>query len=965
MKKLFIRVVSLTLMLALVLSMPVVALADSIDLDVKITREDELITVEVDDSEGSNNILAQNEPTLTIPCSFDEAYVQYGDKVVNSTLAGGKITFTVAKGGEYQIIKGSVSAGCTGCGSTDQYHEEDCEAIAPANAMPLYAYNLDDKKTYTSISTSNNMSIPVIFKTGNDESAVQIPVDHESRFAFAGEGIDLYADGDIFRIMTGAYGVSSGKIVYTAEDGTVYVLQVVVTENKRLIAVDANGNYTELQNISTTPVDVTICYGTTTDYEEIPLDKLTTGGVAELEGSGTNYKISATGAGEGGIYYDNDGYIEKLDVTGGGKRPNGSLTAKNSDGEGMSWPWIEPNSSEQFKLFFAEEELTSMTVLSAGGVATIAYADGMFSIGAGARGRGDIYYTVDDYTYSYAIIGESTGSGGSGSGGEPGPGGPGQPGPGGAMTEGSVEVEYNGQTVKVGLGNIWNEAVEFFFMLGDSFEAGSEREFTADFYVLAVAVDPNDPTKTTDVDEAFYSTISNVRLTKVENAGAGSADNLQLSTPAKSDQIVSGADVWGFTASAGACKSFNANVECTFDYREKPNADPETITLTIWLSFEETKDIIVGELTQGEEQGDDSMPDNCLNTAEELNFVLSSNENLFNWIEYHYHDKFKKINRDASIKINLPDVVYDDVIEDKTQPYGDTNPFGGLVLNGSSSDGKRTTMPGLISGKGIVGISGISFEANGKTMRFADSEPFTCGILVDAGSTSGFSTGWISDCSFQGFNYGVYYTKHGVKPDLFGCLIRDCDYGLYINSAGLREIDFPLSVTENRFVGCEKAVVVAGLPQYFSPYYLRIYNNAFLFNDTEFDMDVSGTFFFKLNYYGGHSRGNGVYKNWTPDKKGDAEIRHAARLDITYNGSTKVITNPCLKQENHTGGYWLYNNHGDAENQHTAILNSEADQILIDSGAFNQNSSESQVAILDENQNEMAMWIFDGEEAAE
>ena len=110
MKKLFIRVVSLTLMLALVLSMPIFALADSIDLDVKITREDELITVEVDDSEGSNNILAQNEPTLTIPCSFDEAYVQYGDKVVNSTLAGGKITFTVSKGGVYKVIKGNPPA---------------------------------------------------------------------------------------------------------------------------------------------------------------------------------------------------------------------------------------------------------------------------------------------------------------------------------------------------------------------------------------------------------------------------------------------------------------------------------------------------------------------------------------------------------------------------------------------------------------------------------------------------------------------------------------------------------------------------------------------------------------------------------------------------------------------------------------------------------------------------------------
>lgn len=953
MKKLFVRVVSLTLMLALVLSMPVIAQADSIDLGVSVKNGADTITVTVNNSAESNNILAAQKPDLTVACDFDEAYVKYGEKVVNSTLAGGKITFTVAKGGEYQIIKGSAPAYCTGCGSTDQYHEEDCEAIVPADAKPLYAYNLDDKKTYTSISTSNNAAIPVIFRTSEDATAEPIPLTDKGRFSFAGKGIDLF-EGENFQIFTGAYGVSNGKIVYTAADGTVYVLPVTVTENKRLIAVDADGNYTEHWNISTTPVDATICYGTTTDYEEIPLDKLTTGGVAKLEGSGTNYKISATGAGQGGIYTTINDRIERYEVTGAGAWASGSLTAKNGNGEEVPCLMIAPGSTEKLALFFGDEKLTSTTGLTTGGVAKLtAYNnnDGLFRIEASARGHGDIYYTVNGYTYSYNIIGETN----------MGPGGPGQP--GGGMASGTIEAEYNGQPVRIGLGLIGNEAVDFFTMMRDSYKAGTDHPYDFSLYLLAVQFDPENPKNISDVPKQFYSEISNVKIKVEPNGGEGSADNLQLTGPQKYDDVVEGADVWGFAAHADSCQGFDVNVTVTFDYQGV------TYELPVWLSFVETSDITVGELTPGEvdENLPEGMPDKCLNTDEELNYILSGTGNLTDWLQYHYPEEYGMFGNWTGVMINLPAVTFEDVIKDQIVPYEGPNQFGGLALIGSSSGGKRTTMPGLICGDGVLGITGISFEKKeGETMRFGDSDPFTCGILVDTGRTSASSSGWISDCSFQGFDYGIYYTKHGVKPDVNGCLIRDCKYGLYVDSNGQTAVDFPLSVNNNRFVGCDEAAVeIKSLPSGYSPYYLRIYNNAFLFNDTEFKIDVSGTFFFKLNYYGGHSRGNGVYKNWTPDKKGDEEIRHAARLDIANKGSTKVITNPCLKEEDHTGGYWLYNNHGDAENQHTAILNSEADQILIDSDAFNQNSSESQVAILDENQNEMAMWIFDGEEAAE
>jgi len=108
MKKFMIRAVSLALMLAMVLSVPVVAQADNINLGVKVTSGEDTITVEVDDTTETNKVLEAQKPTLTVPCSFSNAYVEYGGTVIPSELTDGNISFTVSAGGSYTVSKNTI-----------------------------------------------------------------------------------------------------------------------------------------------------------------------------------------------------------------------------------------------------------------------------------------------------------------------------------------------------------------------------------------------------------------------------------------------------------------------------------------------------------------------------------------------------------------------------------------------------------------------------------------------------------------------------------------------------------------------------------------------------------------------------------------------------------------------------------------------------------------------------------------
>jgi len=50
-------------------------------------------------------ILATKKPSLSIPCEFTKAHVEFEGKKINSNLVDGEITFVVEKSGEYVIIK--------------------------------------------------------------------------------------------------------------------------------------------------------------------------------------------------------------------------------------------------------------------------------------------------------------------------------------------------------------------------------------------------------------------------------------------------------------------------------------------------------------------------------------------------------------------------------------------------------------------------------------------------------------------------------------------------------------------------------------------------------------------------------------------------------------------------------------------------------------------------------------------
>lgn len=112
------KLLSFLLALTLSLSLATFALADdnggsSAQFDPEVTVEENGSTMTVTlSSKGANDeILASKRPTLTVACDYARAVVTdpNGERI-NSTLSGGKISFTVTTGGIYTITSLGTSA---------------------------------------------------------------------------------------------------------------------------------------------------------------------------------------------------------------------------------------------------------------------------------------------------------------------------------------------------------------------------------------------------------------------------------------------------------------------------------------------------------------------------------------------------------------------------------------------------------------------------------------------------------------------------------------------------------------------------------------------------------------------------------------------------------------------------------------------------------------------------------------
>ena len=112
------KLLSFLLALTLSLSLATFALADddggsSAQFDPEVTVEENGSTMTVTlSSEGANDeILASKRPTLTVACDYARAVVTDPNGVrIESTLSGGKISFTVTMGGKYTITRIGTSA---------------------------------------------------------------------------------------------------------------------------------------------------------------------------------------------------------------------------------------------------------------------------------------------------------------------------------------------------------------------------------------------------------------------------------------------------------------------------------------------------------------------------------------------------------------------------------------------------------------------------------------------------------------------------------------------------------------------------------------------------------------------------------------------------------------------------------------------------------------------------------------
>ena len=136
------KLLSFLLALTLSLSLATFALADDdgggsaqFDPTVTVTKNGGTMTVTLS-SEGANDeILASKRPTLTVVCDYARAVVTDPNKVrIESTLSGGKISFTVTMGGEYTITRigtSSPSSKPADNGKTDEPQPDDGTYVNP------------------------------------------------------------------------------------------------------------------------------------------------------------------------------------------------------------------------------------------------------------------------------------------------------------------------------------------------------------------------------------------------------------------------------------------------------------------------------------------------------------------------------------------------------------------------------------------------------------------------------------------------------------------------------------------------------------------------------------------------------------------------------------------------------------------------------------------------------------------
>lgn len=858
-----------------------------------------------------------------------------------------------------------------------------------------------------------NMMSPVVFCFGTQDSYVELPLNCEALSTSGVAVISPYGtlDGKDNVYSITVTGEGEGFVIYTV-DGVSYSFRVEGqpawneepgpggsggsgsdTGNTRLFARWASTpssymDYLKIPAGETSPIE--FCFGTTDSYEVIPQnsDALTAEEGLIFEAADCpvfttdrhTYNVGNDRIGIGAVTYTVDGVEYKFYVIGTGEPMGTDTTTKlfarwpDQSGFVYSLELYQDMSSPLEFCFGTTSDYTVIPLndpaLQAGGVVKLTPMGGFmdtpatatYDVAVEGAGPGAVVYTADGVTYEMPVLGLegnfSEDSGGS----ESGPVGPNDSwrdeivGTIGGAPNGGTEVygpnpvviNHDGKEVSVGIGMFQMDTQTVVYGFGDSYNDDFTHRFAFEF--ILVALENHGTDKETPASQDFLNHISDVEFYIpywYNEDGSTDVSNCMLSS---AGEPFAAGDVttWRTFMVADNGKGFNCTLAMDFTYTPE-DGEPQRYTVTSGGHYTRVEQMLI--------HADDpnGAPGAYLDTAEKLNAVLSSRENLEVWLQEYFPEEFTLYYETDDLTLFLPAVEYEDVIVvNCPMPDGQWGIVPSVHIFGAFSgyDNKPLTkMPGFLNKGGHGSIQNVHFIGNKNDKIRYGNKSFTCGVLIDGPDGVWNDMINVGNCIFENLEYGIYDTPTGYHGCTSSCEFINCEYGLYIDCKGKSGATGGANDehTYNTFRNCKFAVWVKSLPEYITPYMLRVVDNTFLQNKHDIKVTTPGRnyYYFYRNYYYGTYDEVSVHS--------DAQEGRAAIVD-TENSGAIVLTSPARRYQHDNTNLWVYDNNAN-------VLNGEADSLQIDQNALTGLTEDVEISVIGDASSgkTVAIWTFEAE----
>jgi len=355
-----------------------------------------------------------------------------------------------------------------------------------------------------------------------------------------------------------------------------------------------------------------------------------------------------------------------------------------------------------------------------------------------------------------------------------------------------------------------------------------------------------------------------------------------------------------------------------------------------------------------------------VDTADELNEILSDKEKLLAWMEnsdptmyaqYQACTALQALNWSASLELWLPPVTYTDIIEVN---------LSGLEFSifGSQPYEQRTTMPGMrLNHNEAFFMGNIDFVAQGGITQTYQNETFTCGILAynDQRTDQYGDAFTVHNCTFTGFDYGIRNTPYGYVCAGSDNRFSNCEVGYLIDCAGKTGGNANSNTEHCIFENCKIAIQILGLPDYITPYQYRIYECDFINNQNkDLSSEIDGRLYCYFNYFGKYEDKNVNFLNVT-----SLDQIVSKKAGIQEKKDALIITNPRYAKPVNIlddGSNYLTIDNG----RNTYIFNSQAGDMLLNNAAlaeFLKNSGEAvTIHVMNDQEQVQATWNFSATE---